>query len=343
MDKWGEKYNFDINSYLTPTSFNDIDNSINRPNIIYFLGSIGFMATLHEIILLYINYPNKYIILNDMYWTSKCEDLKGIRCYFAEDSLLSITINNYKKITADTLIKNTAWVKDEKLYEKINLIRVENIWISKYILDPTNFDSIREKVTLLFNKMWKLNSSITNIVESKISILNDIPFIGIHIRMGDKICKFDKKTAEADVPDLYKIPSIIEKIIKIDPEIKTIFIATDDDEVIDIIYNLLCESSIKKISIITFSTTERKGYDQKKFNLNLSQQESYLSNISFIIDFEALLRGKYFIGTISSNVTRFVIMSNKIPYKNIYNIEKISKINSNFIPKFYRELEINNI
>jgi hypothetical protein len=343
MDKWGFKYKFDINKYITPNTFNTKYKFLDRPNLIYFLGSIGFMATLHELILLYIIYPNKNIFINDMYWTSKCQNLKGIRCYFSEESLLVKILNNNKKITADTIIKNTAWIEDEKLYAKMNAVSVPNIWTSKSLLDPTKFDSIRKKINSLFNQIWKLNPEITEIVKAKLAILNNSSYIGIHIRMGDKIGKFDKKTTEADIPDLYKIPSIIETILKTDPTIDTIFIATDDDSAIDTVYDLLLESSIKKMYIITFSTEERKGYDQKKFNLNLSQEESYLSNIDFIIDFSALLGAKYYIGTLSSNITRFVIMSNRILYKNIYNIEKISKTNAAFIPKFYLGLSINHV
>jgi hypothetical protein len=341
MSLFGEKYKFDIYKHITPTSYNNIANVLDRPNIIYFFSNIGFMATLHVLIMTFIHYPDKNICINDIYWNSKCSDLKGIQCYFSEESLLVKILNNNKKITADTaIVLNALWIRDEKLYKKVNQLNLDSIRKSRNI--PENPDIVLKRASLLFNQMWKLNSEITNIVNSQISILNKKSYIGIHVRMGDKIGKFDKRTKEAEIPDLYKIPSIIESIINLDPTIDTVFIATDDVAAIDIVYDLLIDSPIKKISIITFATEKRQGYDQQAFNKKMTQHESYLSNIDFITDFSALLGAKYYIGTLSSNITRFVIMSNNIPYKNIYNIDSPTKVNT-FIEGWFRNLPINNV
>jgi len=343
MEKWGTKYKFDLNKYITPNTFEKLDKVSERQNIIYFLGNIGFMASIDILIMLYIKYPDKTIYLNDMYWTSKCEDLKGIQCYFSEDSLLVKILNNYKKITAQTLILNLVWIENDHNYSNMKKISAYKGWNTHFLLNRKNYELIRKKISLLFNQMWKLNPEITNIVNSKIAVLKNRKYIGIHIRMGDKIGRFDKSTKEADIPDLYKIPSIVEKIMNLDPEINTIFIATDDNSTIDIVYELLIGSHIKKFYIVTFSTDERQGYDQQKFNKKFSQEESFQSNVAFIVDFSALVNSTYYIGTLSSNVTRFVIMTNNIPYKNIYNIETFSEITSQHIPKFYTGMPINNI
>ena len=132
------------------------------------------------------------------------------------------------------------------------------------------------------------------------------------------------------------------KGVKDDPEINTVFIATDDVGAIDMVYDLLIDSPIKKMSIITFATEKNTGYDQQKFNKTMSQEESFLSNVSFIVDFSALIQAKYYIGTVTSNITRFVIMSDNIPYNRIYNIDSPTKRNT-FIEGWFRNIPINNI
>ena len=74
----------------------------------------------------------------------------------------------------------------------------------------------------------------------------------------------------------------------------------------------------------------------------MSQEESFLSNVSFIVDFSALIQAKYYIGTVTSNITRFVIMSDNIPYNRIYNIDSPTKRNT-FIEGWFRNIPINNI
>jgi hypothetical protein len=343
MSLFGEKYKFDINSYLTTTSFNQIEQGLDRPNIIYFFSNIGFMATLHVLIMTFIHNPNKNICINDIYWNGKCSDLNGIKCYFSDDSLLVKILDNDKTITEDTsIVLNALWIKDEELYNKVNKINLVNPIIKQSQITPKNPDLVLKQASLLFNQMWKLNPTITDIIDYQLSILNKKSYIAIHIRMGDKVGKFDKRTKEAEIPDLNKIPQIIEKILKDDPEIDTVFIATDDVEAIDMVYDLLIDSPIKKMSIITFATEKNTGYDQQKFNKTMSQEESFLSNVSFIVDFSALIRAKYYIGTVSSNITRFVIMSDNIPYNRIYNIDSPTKRNR-FIEGWFRNIPINNI
>ena len=214
MSLFGEKYKFDINSYLTPTSFNQIEQGLDRPNIIYFFSNIGFMATLHVLIMTFIHNPNKNICINDIYWNGKCSDLNGIKCYFSDDSLLVKILDNDKTITEDTsIVLNTLWIKDEELYNKVNKINLVNPIIEQNQITPKNHDLVLKQASLLFNQMWKLNPAITDIIDSQLSILNKKSYIAIHIRMGDKVGKFDKRTKEAEIPDLNKIPQIIEKIL----------------------------------------------------------------------------------------------------------------------------------
>lgn len=193
------------------------------------------------------------------------------------------------------------------------------------------------------NKKFYINdihSDVNKIIISKIGdLVSKQDYIGIHIRMGDKIGKFQKDTAEAEMPELYKIPKIIGSIRKNDNSIKTIFIATDDYEAIKEIRKF---KELNNMNIITFATEKRKGYNQRKFNLEFSTEESYSSNIDFLVDLVALFNSKYFIRTFSSNIMKTVIFNDKIKWSNIYNIENTKKSITEF-PKWAYNLKINHV
>ena len=339
--KWGSKYIFDMKKYITSTTFNDIKdikyNIQYRNNIIFFFFNIGFLATINQHTLLNVVFSKKKIYINDLYWNGKCDEIDGIKCYFSNKSLLVRQLNNKKKIDKNTLY--CMYDMDSKLdleeYEKIKQLRV-NRYLFRY-----NINNVLDKLKIMFKKMWKLNKKTTYIINSTIGYLFNQKYIGIHIRLGDKIGKFDKDTAETTYPELDKIPKIIKLIKKKDNSINTIFIATDDYEAVE---KLNQYKELNNMRIITFAK-KRQGYNQKDFNLKYSTKESYDSNIDFLVDLSALFNATYYIGTLSSNIMRTVLLNDKIKLDNVYNLESydteiMTKFRNQNIPLEYQELQL---
>ncbi len=329
---FGEKHKLNLLKYIGKTTFkNNVYKSKektvqNRDNVIYFLGNIGFGATTIVGILHFIHLKDKKIIINDMYWTGKCEINKGIKCYFSDKSLLSKSINNKKKLDDKTLITYNpynVWIEDEKIYNQMQKINTIGYIMYKDNHVPTNkWKDQLKKFNKVFNKFWILNDNILEYIKKTCKEIK-LPkkYIGIHVRMGDKIGNYDKdyrrSVREANFPLLSKIEKRIKNILKKDKNIKTIFVATDDYKAVKMIKKIF--KSID-INILTFATEKRNGYNQKNFNKK-DFNNTYDDTLNFLLDLDVLMNSTYYFGTLTSNVSKLVLFSNKIPLNRFYNME----------------------
>jgi len=353
---FGEKHKLNLLKYIGKTTFkNNVYKSKkktvqNRGNVIYFLGNIGFGASIIIGILHFIHLKDKKIMINDMYWNSKCEINKGIKCYFSDKSLLSKSINNKKKLDDKTLITYESfnvWIEDEKLYFQIQTINAIGYIMNKDKDVPKNkWKDELKKINKVFNKFWILNDNVLEYIKKKCKEIK-LPkkYIGIHVRMGDKIGKYDKdygkSIREANFPLLSKIEKRIKNILKKDKNIKTIFVATDDYRAVEMIKNIL---KLIDINILTFATEKRKGYNQKDFNKK-DINNIYDDTLNFLLDLDVLMNSTYYFGTTTSNISKLVLFSNKIPLNRFYNMEN-NKENYKFkvqLPPWLKRVATNQV
>jgi len=338
---YGIKYKKDNEKLITNTAFDDMKslsyNFENRKNVIHFMGNIGFGATIDVIIKVIIFCYDRNIYINDGYWNSKCDKYNGISCYFSDNSLLYKLRNGKVKIDKDTLFSEVnMWIDNDELYLKLKKLNIIPV-ISKqnYDIDKNKYKEMLNTCQYIFKKIWKLNSKITTVINNRKDTIK-IPkkYISIHVRMGDKIGKFNIKTKESNIPNIKSILNIINKILE-NEDISTIFVATDDYSIIPFIKNMLSD-----FNVITFATKDMKGYSQKNFNLKLTYEEIYQHNVNFLTDLSVLMGSTYFIGTLSSNIMRMVLYSDKIPLTNIYNIQKGY---DKYYENWYKKIPVNNV
>ena len=325
--------NKQLKPYITKNFFDD---NTNRNYIHYFFGGAGFGAEIMNFIyiLIFSNYKNYNFISNDMLWNSRCKSYKGLSCYFDKKSLFFKFLNNKKKANNLSLISiipgKYLYLNDINDIEynslnKLSLWKNYNLgflkWFSNY--DKKNPKLLKNDISLIFNKTIIFNSKIINhynILKNNIKLHSK--YIGIHIRLGDKIAKL---TAEAKFPKINYIMKNIKLILK-KQNIEYIFLASDDYKSIQIIKNKLKYNNIN-IKLISLIPKKSTGYDQINFNkLSFSDVNKHI--LSFIIDFLFLKNSTYYFGSYSSNMSKMIISSNSIPINQCFNID--NKLKSKF-------------
>lgn len=186
----------------------------------------------------------------------------------------------------DYLIRNyfcSNFVSHDELFRRVWNKDFENKLKNDYGVD---FD----KYSRYFIADWVLSPRARDRYEA---IKNTIGlrdnYVAVHIRRGDKLLREAKKVRIADYfsyVDLY--------------EYDQIFVATDDYEA----YNEV-KSIYPNIDVVTNASKSSKGHTQAIFN---SQSEDSISEdlYDLIAEVEILRCSKYFIGSFTSNIGRYV-------------------------------------
>lgn len=120
---------------------------------------------------------------------------------------------------------------------------------------------------------------------------------GIHVRRGDKV---NGKIKEADMLNL---KTYVNKAISIDPNINKFTICTDDYSVIEDF-----KTEYPNYDFITFCSKSKRGYSQTEFNSLTSLELKNNEVISILKDAYLLINSKFFIGTFSSNIGRYIVL-----------------------------------
>ncbi len=115
-------------------------------------------------------------------------------------------------------------------------------------------------------------------------------FVAIHIRRGDKVYgkKWEAKRIE--------IREYFEMSIKKCPNIKDIFVATDDFSVIR-----ECRQLYPEYTIHTLCSEEKAGHDEASF-AQMTPLQRKKETLAFLLESEIMKMADVFIGTYSSNV-----------------------------------------
>jgi len=158
-------------------------------------------------------------------------------------------------------------------------------------------DVFQAKKTLL-RIIYRHSEEVQRVIRAQDKFLDGIkPYISLHIRRGDKVAE---RTKEAEAIPLSQY---VKQVTDIHPDIKNVFIASDDYSVIKEIR----EIAPSRWSIITFCKPNATGYDQARFNWedgNAKKQQM----LDLFIDLHFLIESEFYIGTYSSNISRLIAL-----------------------------------
>lgn len=181
----------------------------------------------------------------------------------------------------------TIWAASRHCSKQYASVVVPELGIT---LDQTNFEKLKKIVDVV----WRLNKETQNIVQiTREKIKLPPAFCGIHIRRGDKMGT-----------EMEYIPTskYVEKYQEVGKNLP-IFIATDDYQVID-------EFKQLTNSVIYYVAQPTQIGHNKSPHYN-SQDKEGQQQLCTEVDF--LCASEVFIGTYSSNLSRFIPLRHKDP------------------------------
>ena len=150
----------------------------------------------------------------------------------------------------------------------------------------------------LIRRIWRFNPIIHQDIESakKLIGLTSISYFAIHIRRGDKI----KENSYTQIHEYIQLAKKINKQF-LEP-IENCFVMTDDCNVIDEL-----QYEWPDLKIFTLCEASNSGHDQSKFNSS-SLKSRRDETIKFISELNIAQESKFFVGTYSSNISRFLAL-----------------------------------
>jgi len=201
-----------------------------------------------------------------------------------------------------------------------NIINEENMKVNKTVkrsgkiveknLNEYYETDILNALSVIYTYIWSymtpwLKRDI-NLIES--NIFNE-PYIGLHIRRGDKVIYGEAKAVEVE-EYLMEAKKYVNNI----DEIKGIWVASDDMNVINEVRDLssIYFPNILKENIIYATSegiNEKKSKEWSMYNMPITTRSKFQEYKSFVYlfsDIERLSNAEVFVGTFSSNMGRIV-------------------------------------
>lgn len=279
--------------------------SFKGKELIYPLTSRGFFSEVNNLVLavLYCLENEISLKLYSKKWVSG-----NWKDYFIP---LIEEYDGFIPVPTDLFVENRKdkYIKKYHQYFKNRLILQGDIWNSIRDEKFTNshfqypdlgiygdiFNAKHQIFKLIFDFNPSTYSEITNLDNNFNKLVKDS--CGLHIRRGDKVSG-NSKEAES-----FNIETYVNKALQIDPNLSTFTICTDDYEVIEDFKNKYPE-----FKIISFCPSNRNGYFQKEYNSKQKKSEKRSEVINILKDSHLLINSKIFVGTLSSNVARYVVL-----------------------------------
>ena len=271
-----------------------------KKKLIYNLGRRGFFSEINNMVIakIFAEEHNWDFIVNSTYWN--CRYNKGLRDYFnpcvaEHNNIFSAQMVRTKRFSfsVHTIFyivvgilnyiyclfhRNVVWGSD--VY---SLFRDESYL--RRITPQKFFSELRG--TLPFTEL------LQDTFQERISLLGlTEPFLGIHIRRGDKIT-----TGEMADISLSRYIDAIK-----DTSYKLIYVATDDYRCVEFMrqhlkplgYEIKCNPELSGL-----------GFNEGSFN-HSAKSARYKETLTLLFDIFILFRASYFIGTYSSNLGRVI-------------------------------------
>ncbi|CAM9799642.1 unnamed protein product, partial [Laminaria digitata] len=172
--------------------------------------------------------------------------------------------------------------------------------------------AVMAKYLWSFMTPW-LRNDVHFVTHAEKAFNGSAPFLGIHIRRGDKI-----KEAKAVAVEVWLTREYLKAAVDFFEEessptgvdgIKAIWVASDDPGVVDEV-RTLAPSYFPNVSseAIAYVANGVTGGANTTGVETLTKQEEYGSFVYILADLEKLAAAELFVGTFSSNVGRFVVV-----------------------------------
>lgn len=285
--------------------YKTLNNSFKKTELIYPLSNRGFFSELNNLVLavLYCLDNKVKLKLQSRTWVSGkwqdyfipvFEEYKGIipipeNMYV--DKRFEFLYNIYHKhIKKRTLLKGDIWseIRSKAFIEK-------HFYFPELGINGGIFEAKRQLFTIILDYNKETATEVFSLLDTDLDFVKKSS--GIHVRRGDKV-NGNSKEAE-----LYTIESYIKKTLEFDSEIKDFTICTDDIEVIDDF-----KRKYPHLNYLSFCPSDRLGYFQKQYNSTKDTFEKRKEVINILKDAHLLTNSKLFVGTYSSNISRFVVL-----------------------------------
>ncbi|WP_372714890.1 hypothetical protein [Ilyobacter sp.] len=265
-------------------------NFVTNKKIVFPLTFRGFYSEINNLIfaIIFLKEKKKEIIIDSSRFSYSYKD--GITDYLDFD---------YETVNFD---KNKfSNFRDRKLNNELLTRYFFKNYIFKKVRD-VNFrkNRINELAILMkkeINNLYKYNLKTKIKIDENINKLN-LPsdYVSFHIRRGDKVFG-DCKEADLVLIDVY-----FEKLKKFTSCDKSLnlYVATDDGNILKEIKN-----KYPQINLFSLYSYENVRESEKKF-LNQSRETVRDHTLNLLTEVDILINSKYFIGSFSSNLGRFV-------------------------------------
>lgn len=271
-----------------------------RQKLIYNLGRRGFFSEINNLVIakIFAEDHNWDFEVNSFYWN--CKYTKGLKDYFNTD-----LPENNRLCSAQMLRKKTLSFDLHSLFylgigilnAAYRALHTNVVWGSEV------YESIRAPFYLNhidtdrflndLRQLLQMNDTLRHTFQNRMAQLGiQMPFLGVHIRRGDKITTGEMQ----NIPLLKYVEAIIET------GYKHIYIATDDYRSVEFVhaqlpapdYHIYCNPELAGA-----------GFSEGRFN-HSSKKDRYKETCSLLFDIFVLFRAAYFIGTYSSNLSRVI-------------------------------------
>jgi hypothetical protein len=302
-------------------------------NLLYYLTNRGFFSEIYQLInvIIYCEENNFNLNVCDKNWTYSIKN--GLKDYFIFNDYPCINgkILSIKKINSFSKFKEHYYIflfKTNLKHGYISFIfylcilvtsglkrNDDSLEIFGHIFSYSSWETHWTKITTIYNnkkkvkykgdfievtelkkrlakRLWNFNDKTNSLINNNIKKIK-LPesYIGIHIRKGDKVL------LETEDIQLNKYFSIVNSI-----GISHVFISTDDYSIIKII-----KQQYPELIIYHLVDEKMNGHFQNKFNLQ-SKNKIFNDTILLLSEVEILRRSYYYIGTISSNITKYLAL-----------------------------------
>jgi hypothetical protein len=292
-----------INQYRE--KYKTLNNSFKKTELIYPLSNRGFFSELNNLVLAVLYCLDNKIKFKlhsgkwvsgkwDNYFKPVFEEYKGIipipENVYIERRFDFLYAIYHKKLRKRKLLKEDIWsnMRSEAFLEK-------HFFYPELGINGGIFEAKKKLFNIILDYNKETAEEIFSLLEAELGFVKKS--CGIHVRRGDKV-NGNSKEAE-----LFTIESYINKTLEFNPEIKDFTICTDDNEVLE---NF--KTMYPKLNYLSFCPPTRLGYFQKQYNNTKDSLEKRKEVINILKDAYLLTNSKLFIGTYSSNISRFVVL-----------------------------------
>jgi len=281
------------------------NNSCSATELIYPLTNRGFFSEINNLVLAALfcldnNIKLKLCTKNWVggkwtdYFIPMVEEYKGTipvpGDLFSKRKLDVFFVMYHKKLKGRKILQDDVWaeMRSSSFTEK-------QFNFPELGIDGSIFEAKKQLFTIILNYNKQTFEEIFFMKDADNDFVKGS--FGIHIRRGDKVTG---KTKEAE---LFDVEFYLNKVLEVNSEIKKITICTDD-------YNVVKNFREKapEYDYLSFCDSDRVGYFQAKYNSTKDSTRKRAEVIDVLKDAYLLINSRIFIGTNSSNISRFVTL-----------------------------------